>query len=372
VLNTLLFGRCGARVQILIAKNMKKTIKIIVLILLSANVYAEPFTILAKSGLNVRKEPNSKSDKIAMLPFGTVVEAEISYESDIEHNGRYKHYSEVIEGKQGFWMKISHGKIEGYIFSGFGLIGEWVVNSTEINKEYRLLRTGPSSNPINFDPKLNWYGLTKNNGKLSVKKTEVTLRLVHEFNEQDTLGEDNDFWTDCPLVVQTDQKDTVLFLIGSKTNLEEGVVFAQLFANQWGNLEEAKFLFPEQSYRFYYEGKNYRFRAYEDVKLTNENKEGYIKKYQIELSITTHPETKKYNISEELKLERPAEPHCHYKTPLLIFVGDINKDGLPDFIYHAHTMTDGCGVCWENHLFLSDKLKPDRPIRKVANEISCN
>ena len=91
------------------------------MILLQAKANAEPFTILAKSGLNVRKKPNPKSEKVGALPFGTVVEAEIDYESDIGYNRRYKHFSEVIEGKQGFWMKISHGKVEGYIFSGFGL-----------------------------------------------------------------------------------------------------------------------------------------------------------------------------------------------------------------------------------------------------------
>lgn len=162
---------------------MKKIIKIVVLLLFSASVYAEPFTILAKSGLNVRKEPNSKSERVGILPFGTVVEAEINYESDVDYKYRYKHFSEVIEGKQGFWMKISHGKIEGYIFSGFGLIGEWVVNSTEINKEYRLLRVGQYCDAINYDPKLNWFALIKANGKLSIKKSEVMLRLAHEFNE---------------------------------------------------------------------------------------------------------------------------------------------------------------------------------------------
>ncbi|MDX2134782.1 MAG: SH3 domain-containing protein [Saprospiraceae bacterium] len=351
---------------------MKKIIKIIILILLSAKSNAEPFTILAKSGLNVRKEPNSKSERVGSLAFGTVVEAEINYETDVEYNKRYKHFSEIIEGKQGFWMKISHGKIEGYIFSGFGLIGEWVVNSTEINNDYRMLRVGQYCDAINYDPKLNWYALTKNNGKLSVKKSDVTLRLVHEFNEQDTLGEENEYWTEFPLIVQSNLKDTILFLIGTKTNFEEGATFSQFIANQWGYSENEKFLFPEQTYGFYYEGKNYQFHAFEGVKLTKDNPDGYIKKYQLELRVNVHPETKTYNLSKELQLEETAERHCNYKTPQLILVGDINKDGLPDFIYYSHTMSDSCGVCWEYHLFLSDKSNPDKPIRKVANEISCN
>ena len=340
--------------------------------LVSATSYAEQFTILAKSGLNVRKEPNSKSEKIAALPFGTVVEAEINYQIDIGYNGQYKHFSEVIEGKQGFWMSIAHGKVKGYIFSGFGLVGEWVVNSTEINKDYRLLRVGQYCDAINYDPKLKWYALTKANGKLSIKKSEVTLRLIHEFNEKDTLGEDNEYWTAFPLVVQTNQKDTVLFLIGSTTNLEEGAITSQFVAQKWGYSEDENFLFPEQTHGFYYEGKNYQIHAYEGVKLTKENPKGYMKNYQLELKVSTYSEVKKYNLSKELDLGSTAEMHSTYKTPQLIFVGDINKDGLLDFIYYSHTMNDGCGVCWEYHLFLSDKSNPDKPIRKVANEISCN
>ncbi|MFN8303275.1 MAG: SH3 domain-containing protein [Saprospiraceae bacterium] len=351
---------------------MKKLIQIIILILLSTRANAEPFTILAKSGLNVRKGPSSKSERVGSLPFGTVVEAEINYETDVGYNRGYKHCSEIIEGKQGFWMKISYGKIEGYIFSGFGLVGEWVVKSTEINKDYRLLRTGQYCGPINYDPKLNWYALTKSNGNLSVKKSEVTLRLVHEFNEQDTLGEGKEHWTEFPLIVQSNIKDTVLFLIGAKTDLDEGAVFSQFVANQWGYSEYEKFLFPEQIHTFYYEGKNYQLHAFEGVELTKDNSAGYIKKYQIELNISTYPEIKRYNLSKELELQDTAERHCNYKTPQLILAGDINKDGLPDFIFYSHTMNDSCGVCWEYHLFLSDKSNPDKPIRKVANELSCN
>lgn len=351
---------------------MKKIINVIILILISVDSNAESFTILAKSGLNVRKEPHSKSEKVGTLPFGTVVEAEINYETDIEYNGRYKHFSEVIEGKQGFWMKISHGKIEGYIFSGFGLIGEWVVNSTEINKDYRLLRAGQYCGAINYDPKLNWFALIKVNGKLSVKKSEVTLRLVHEFNEQDTLGEENEYWTQFPLIVKSNLKDTVLFLIGTKTDLEEGAIFSQYFANLWGYSVGEKFLFPEQTYSFYFEGKSYQFHAFEGVKLTQDNPDGYVKSYQLELNTSVNRDVKRYNLSPELNLKETAEKHCYYKTPQLILVGDINKDGLPDFIYYSHSMTNSCGVCWEYHLFMSDKSKPDSPIHKVANEISCN
>jgi hypothetical protein len=269
-------------------------------------------------------------------------------------------------------MKITYGKIEGYIFSGFGLIGKWVVQSSEINRHYRLLRTGQYCDAINYDPKLNWYALVKDNGKLAIKKSEVILRLVHEFNEQDTLGKDNEYWAAFPLVVQSNLKDTVFFLIGSEVKLEEGAIISPLLANQWGYSDFECFLYPEQKYELYFEGRSYQFRAFEDVKLTNDNSKGYIKQYQIGLSITTYPEIKQYNLSNELALKSPADAHCNYKTPQLIWIGDLNKDGLLDFIYYSHTMTDSCGVCWEYHFFLSDESNPNKPIKKVANELSCS
>ncbi len=269
-------------------------------------------------------------------------------------------------------MKISHGKLEGYIFSGFGLIGEWLVPATTINNDYRILRVGRYCEAINYDPKLNWYALTKDNGTLSVKKSDVTLRLIHEFNEQDTLEEEKEYWTQYPLIVQSNLKDTILFLIGTKTKFEEGSILSPFLANYWGNSEYENFLFPEQTHEYYYEGISYQFHAFEGVKLTKDHSDGYIKTYQIELKIIEHPKTNKYNLSNELGLESPAERHCFYKTPKLILIGDINKDGLPDFIYFSHSMSDHCGGCWEYHLFLSDKPNPDKPIRKVANQISCN
>jgi hypothetical protein len=282
------------------------------------------------------------------------------------------HHSEIIEGKKGFWIKISHNNIEGYIFSGFGLVGEWVVKSTEINKEYRMLQVGPYCNAINYDPKLNWYALIKANGKLSLKKTEVTIRLIHEYNELDTLETENEYWSEYPLIVKSNIKDSILFLIGSKSNLEEGNVVSQLVARKWGYSEEENFLYPEQTYRFYYDEKDYKFHAFEGVELTKDNPKGYVKKYQIELIVGYRLEPKKYNISKHLSLDETAERHCKYKTPQLIIVGDINKDGLPDFIYYSHTMSSNCGVCWQYHLFMSDSTNQIEPYRKVADEISCN
>jgi hypothetical protein len=351
---------------------MKNVLSVFLLLFFSISSNAEPFTILAKSGLNVRKEGKMNSERVATLPFGTVVEAKLQYDSRIRYKCCYSHFSETIEGKRGFWMKITYGEIEGYIFSGFGLRGKWVVKSTDINNEYRILHTGPTCRPINYDPKLKWYALIKSGGKLVVKKSEVNLRLIHEFNGQDTLNDISGYWMEYPLVVETNLKDTVVFLFGSETYMEQGEILSKFNADIWSISNDRKFIYPEQTYSFNFEGRAYQFRAFEEVILTNKDPKGYIRKYQIELNYGSgHTNIQNYNLSKELELEATAQRHAMYATPLLVFVGDINSDGMPDFVF-CSTMSEGCGICWEYHLFLSDITNPNRPFKKVANSISCN
>ncbi len=356
---------------------MKSLIPAFLILLFPACSIAEPFTVLAKSGLNVRKGPSASSAKTGYLPFGTVVEADIQYDSDIiPHSGYlYSHFSEVIEGNRGFWVKIRHKKTEGFIFSGFGLVGEWAVPSSEINKDFRLLEVGATCNPVNYDPGLHWYALTKNKDKMEIKKSDVTLKLIHSFTEKDTLGDQYAEWKTYPIVVSSNLTDTVVFLIGSRKELPEKEVFASLLGTTRNYKHEAKFLYPEEIYSTYYNGTSYAFRAFENVMLTRGNPEGYLKQYQIEFSINMHRSNQQtFNISTDLGFLDAGQRHAQYKTPQLVWIGDLNSDGLLDFIYYSHSMTDSCGGSLEYHLFLSDKNNPDRPVQKVANEflIYCN
>lgn len=351
---------------------MKHLIPTLLILLSPTCSIAAPFTVLAKSGLNVRKGPSASSEKIGYLPFGTVVEADIQFDRDLDASSGYvyKHFSEVIEGNRGFWMKISHKKTEGYIFSGFGLVGEWVVPSSEINSDFRLLQVGGSCSPINYDPSLHWYALAKNNGKLEVKKTEVTVKLLHSFTEKDTLGDQTLSWLSFPLKISSNLPDTIFLLIGSRKMFPEKEVFSMFLGTRWNYIDEAKFLYPEQTFSTYYNGINYSFRAFETVILTRENPQGYVKKYQIEFGINVyHPNQQIFNISTELGCHTTGQVHVRFKTPQLVWVGDLNSDGLLDFIYYSHSMTESCSVNWEHHLFLSDKNNLVKPIQKVAVEI---
>jgi hypothetical protein len=347
---------------------MKKLYTGILLIIFNSFLSATTFTILAKSGLNVREEPNLKSSIIASLPFGTIVDAQIDDSFMNDDGVGYKKYTEVIEGKRGFWMKMTFGKIEGYIFSGYGLVGQWVVQPSQINDEYKILKVGNYCDAVNYDPKLNWYALVGKNGTINIKKVEVSIRLIHEYNAKDTLGPENDFWREFPIKIQTNVSDTIFFLLGSKNELDERQIFSSFVNRNGGYYNEEGFLFPEQTFSQNYENRTYTFRAYEEILLDKNLEEGYKKIYQIELNVSNTDST--YNLSDELSLTESGKLHSAFTTPRLTWIGDMNSDKMLDFIYYSHTMSEGCGVCWQYHLFMSEHTTMN--IKKVADDIRCN
>jgi hypothetical protein len=359
---------------LLTCTTLKKLFFILLLLTSAGNAWAIPFTILAKSGLNVRKAGHAKAEVVGKLPFGTVVEAQLTYESTVDHELRYLHPTEEIEGKKGFWMKITYGKIQGYIFSGFCLYGDqWVVPSTAINRDFRLLTNGGYKDAINYDPGMYWYAMVTRNGKMTLKKVEITLKLIHEIPKSGTFEPMDDDWG-LPIQVQTNLKDSIFFLLGAKKPLEEKVVFSRFLDTRWNYTDVARFLYPDQTFTTQYNNTHYTFRAYERLVCSANKDTENSKLYQIELKTARYEEhlSKTKNLSTDLYLTESGEKHGQYKTPQLIWTGDVNSDGWLDFIYYAHTMSDGCGVCWSYQLFLSDATSPLGTVRYVANEISCS
>ena len=68
------------------------------------------FKVSAESGLNIRKEPNSKSEKIYTIPFESIVFA-------CKECNACK--TEIIEGKRAKWKQIFFEDYEGFVFGGF-------------------------------------------------------------------------------------------------------------------------------------------------------------------------------------------------------------------------------------------------------------
>lgn len=322
------------------------------------------FTVTALSGLNLRSEPGVKGKKIAAIPFGAIVETVESYSPDV---------ADTIEGKAGSWLEVKYRGQKGYVFSGFLAPGEAIVQPSGINRDYRLLTPGFHCSAANYDPGLHWYALLRENNRLTVKKTRIVVRFSNDFSEKDlAAGEDCPDCYTCK--VEADITDSVFFYIGSKQPLKEGAPFSRFLGTYWNYDGGAKFFYPEQDLLEYYPPYQYLFRAYEGVTLTYQPP-GNEKKYQLEFLMILpgqESQVKTFDLSKDLALTGDARQHGKYKTPQLIWYGDLNQDGLLDFIWYSHSMTDSCGVCWQYHLFMSDKNDPDQPIKKVADHEECN
>lgn len=319
------------------------------------------YTVTAKSGLNLRTEPGMTGKKVASIPFGAIVISEDDVTQGVK---------DTIEDKPGSWIKIQYQARSGYVFTGFLAMGEQVVQATEINRDYRLLKPGFLCSPANFDPGLNWYALVRKDGRLTVKKTNIVVKFREDFSEKDLAAAE---CADCyACKVEASIEDSVFFYIGAKQPLVEGNRFSKFLGDYWNYDGGAKFFYPEQTFQEYYAPYNYTFRAFEGVMLTVQPP-GYQKKYQLEYDMYIHGNPMKtFDLSQDLNLSSTARQHSVYQTPQLIWIGDLNLDGLLDFIWYSHTMTDSCGVCWEYHLFMSDKNDPEQPIKKVADHVECN
>ena len=64
--------------------------------------------VAAKSGLNLRSEPNKLSKAVTLIPFGSKVTIEKSEGDEIFLDGRY-----------GKWVNVKYGNNTGWVFSGF-------------------------------------------------------------------------------------------------------------------------------------------------------------------------------------------------------------------------------------------------------------
>jgi hypothetical protein len=86
----------------------------IIFFLISLSTYAQNLNnqidmyVISENGLNVRAEPNIKSNKVGVLRLGSKVKVEKNINSE-----------ELINGKRGKWVKIYFEEIEGYIFDSY-------------------------------------------------------------------------------------------------------------------------------------------------------------------------------------------------------------------------------------------------------------
>ncbi len=306
---------------------MNKIILITFFLFLSFSLladYAADFTILSTDGLSIYKKQNIESESLVHLPFGTVVKSWYRKKKPV-----------TINGIEGFWTKATYKDISGYIFSSY-IYDEIVVDNKIEENEIRITKEDLSTLDFDYHPSLQWYGLYMSNDEFYLKKINVSLLLskIHDKNLFIRESCDNDF------LLRTDQTKKALFLISSNIELQETNIPSLFYDNSASNYSyDEGFLYPEQEKVFSFNKKAYSIKAFEKADLDTLNRIN--KTYQLKISYEMNGSNEfihSFNISSLIHLYGNAEKHCKYHTPRIHWVGDLNSDGLLDFIIHRYSM----------------------------------
>lgn len=158
--------------------------------------------VIAKSGLNLRSEPDRNSEAIRSLPYWG--EVKLCPE-------RVPFQLDTIDGFVGFWRLLEFQGTEGYAFDAFLLHVDYHDTLHSIAKDFRFSMEHGGCSDINFDPKLHWFGVYRMDGVDSIMPVDIEVvkpgsRLVQDYD----VGND---W-----ILRTHHSDSMraLFLIGFK------------------------------------------------------------------------------------------------------------------------------------------------------------
>jgi len=323
---------------------MKNLLIILVLLLSFYNTKAEEwiYTVIASNGLSIRKYPDIDSKKISIVPFGELVR---SNDPGISDN------LDTIGGTIGFWMKIKYKDITGFMFTGF-LVSEDVFPLSRADTipyviidewaEYTVAgKYSPGFyNPAYFIPNMHYYGIKVLDSITIITKTSV----IPEYNPNRWSSTDS-ITFDVKLKVHN--QENFDFVCGSKLEIKPGVIKSKKYYGQ--DLKVGKFIYPEQILRIDPINAGYSLKGSENISLTENSENEINRKYA--LSLLHYGDTiLTVDMNKVGNLPSSARIHSLYKNPQLMWSGDINNDGKPDFILKHKTMKDTCGS--ESFLYL--------------------
>lgn len=145
----------------------------------------------ANGGLRIRRAPDVNSEKIGLIPDGSIVDSYGEILNEI-----------TIDGKTGKWMKIKYLDIIGYSFSGFLIHEDKFSNPIENEKtisEFRKII--PSLEDINYDSEKDKRSrkLTDYTGTVTFDSTISIYRVISispsdqedEFNNYNFIFKNN-------------------------------------------------------------------------------------------------------------------------------------------------------------------------------------
>ena len=316
---------------------MKNILLILILQISYFFIQAEefPYTVIAPNGLSVRAKPSVNSEQITTVPFGELVSS--------ENYGTYDKL-DTIDGTIGFWMKIKYKSISGFMFSGFLVSEDMFPLSREVSIPYIVLdewaeysETGTYCpgfyDPYRYSPNMFWYGIKVLDSTTIITKTNVIPEYnPNRWDKSDTIMFD--------VKLKVDNQENFDFVFGSKLKIKP----CEIKSKKYYGLDSKVgiFIYPEQIIMIDPVNAGYSLQGSETVSIVESSENKINRKYAINL-LHYSDTILNVNMNKVFNLRRSARIHAGYKNPQLIWSGDINNDGNPDFILKHQTMKDSCG-----------------------------
>lgn len=351
---------------------------LIIVLLISNNSFSQhdlSFTITAPSGLSLRKAPSLKSNRIMIIPFGEKVRSQAIKAIRLD----------TIDNVAGAWHLVQYKNFKGYVFNAYlgGYVNICSPSFDGINDDFRITPVNDvRCETINYDPALQWYGLSYD-PKTQHSRIEKVTPKVSLIPAKDFKGEVNYLEEPCNFItINTIEKGNFQMLLGSKN----AIPISETTWSRNNTLitphdpynNPGKFIHPYERYAL--ETKNhgtYYLMAYESAKTAkqaNDGAPGIVRQYHLYLSNDDYPDISRHNeqmqdLSEALHTNTIyIEQYSRYRGPRLIWQGDINNDGFPDLLFFKPYMTEGCGGGISYQLLVSEKEGDRFRLKKVAEE----
>ena len=315
-------------------KGLKSTVIIFILQFIFCFAQAEEFryTVIAEHGLSVRVEPNLVSEIITTLPFGALV-----------HSENYGIYDKLdtIDGEIGFWLKIRHKDISGFMFSGYLISGDAfplsridTIPFIIIDEWAQYSEKGKYSlgfyDPFRYSPNMYWYGIKVLDSTTIITKTNVVPEYnPNRWDQSDTIMFD--------VKLKVDNQENFDFVFGSKIEFTPSEIKSKKYFDL--NSKIGLFIYPEQCQRIFPEINGYRLCGSENITDGRRTDEQIKRTYALELLYWKDTVTV-INFDKIFNLQESARRHAQYRNPQLYWSGDINNDGHPDMIIKHNPMSE--------------------------------
>ncbi|MEM7103646.1 MAG: SH3 domain-containing protein [Bacteroidota bacterium] len=298
---------------------------------------ANPYTVIAKSGLSMRVSPDLYAEKVQAVPFGKeVMVCDFYWETGLDSE---------IEGVPGKWVKAFYKGKSGYMFNGF--------LKKEATVQFIFSEWGPED-----------YHAYAGNNWTAIYPT-ATNELHQNFEAVSCAATSDTLLTpdgdDLP-VSYPQYDESALFLVAGIENVNADNLVGQAFSS--------KFVMPGEQIEYFANGAANLLYAKGNL-IANKDRNTLkaftgIRNYELRIKVKKDGKVADRVIFESsmVDLNEHITPHGGMD---LRWMGDLDSDGQADLILQVQD-----DMCSEYMLFLSSKAEPGYLLKQVSRYMVCD